>query len=251
MTLKESLPLRFLVVVALPLVASVPLVVGGTTRWPDIALRPLVAGICSAVAVAVGCQVVFLPVHRIGRLAGMLVAWFLLAHLLTISMALPHPFGLWFFLVGLWIGSGLAVGVIADSLITWNTTGPRWRFSLAEILAWMVLTAVAVRLVDLPTGGLLMESILIGGIVTSTTAWIAWLAARKTPRWLTILSGIVLLGSAAVASIGSWSWVPEDYPEYTVAHSLTLYVLLGWVLPLPWAVGYPVPLPPSTDPPSP
>ena len=251
MNLKESLPLRFLVVVALPLVASVPLVVGRTTEWPNVGLRPVFAGVCSAVAVAIGCQVVFLPVRRLGRLAGMLLVWFLLASLLEISMTLPHPFGLWFFLVGLWIGSGLAVGVIADSLIAWNTTGARWRFSVAEILAWMVLTAVAVRLVDLPTGGLLIESILIGGIVIGTTAWIAWLVSRNTHRWLSVISGILLLGVAAVAFVGSWSWIPEGYPEYTVTHSLALYVLLGWVIPLPWAVGYPVPLPPSTAPPSP
>ncbi len=239
MDFKESLLIRVMIVVALPVVASFFGVFGhGEMIVGVFPTAPVVGGILSATAVTLGTQFVLVSIPRVIRIGGLLACWLFLTQLVFLGTEERLSYGIWFFLVGIWITVGVMVGIIVDSAVRWESGSVSWRFSLAELLLWMVIAAVALKVVRVPVGYLLREAALVAVIALVTTFTIGWLVARSTPVGWSLLAGAVL---AAVVAIDDYWFrlAPEGFDTYTVVHSITLYVLLRWVAPLPWSAGYP------------
>ncbi len=238
MDLKESLLIRVMIVVALPVVASFFGVFGqGEMIMGVLPTAPVLGGVFSATAVTLGCQFVLISISRVIRTAGLLACWLLLTQLLFLGMEERFSYGTWFFLIGIWFAVGILVGIVVDSVICWESGSANWKFSLAELLLWMVVVAVVLKVVRIPIGILLREVGLIAVMALVTTFVAAWLARSTSVGWSLLALGLLFV---VVAAERYWfRLAPQGFNEYTVVHSITLYVLLRWVAPLPWSAGYP------------
>lgn len=235
---KESLLIRVMIVVALPVVASM----FGHFRHNSMAREVIptvatVVGIFSATTVTLGCHFVLVSIPRGIRTAGLLAGWLLLTQLLFLGGEQRLPLGTWFFLVGIWFAVGILVGIVVDSVTHWECGAANWRFSLAELLLWVVVAAVVLKVVRIPTGGLLRDAGLTAVIALLISFVVAWLARSTPVGWSLFALGFLFV---VVAAERYWfRLAPRGFNEYTVVHSITLYVLLRWVAPLPGSAGYP------------
>ncbi len=238
MDFKESLLIRVMIVVALPVVASMFGHFSHNSMATNVVpTAAIVGGIFSATVVTLGCQYVLVSISRVMRTAGLLAGWLLLTQLLFLGMEQRFSYGIWFFLVGIWFAVGILVGIVVDSIIHWEAGSANWRFSLAELLLWMVVVAVVLKVVRIPFGVLLRDVGLTAVIALFTTFVAAWLARSTSVGW-----SLLALAFLSVAVAAEWYWfrlAPDGFSEYTVVHSITLYILLRWVAPLPGSAARP------------